>query len=178
MRKLLFSATLSHDPEQLSALHLILPRLYLASSDSTRADAAAADAAGNTGSGAAGSAAPLDGDREFSMPSTLTEHKVICHATKKPMVLLHLLVTQRYRRLIIFAGSVAATHRLYLLLHLYGGIAVEEFSSSLGAKQRRGFIEKFKSGKLQALVCSDVMARGASCLLRVCFGASPFSIAH
>ena len=91
MRKLLFSATLSHDPEQLSALHLILPRLYLASSDATRADASAAA----VGAADVGNTATMEGDSAYSMPSTLSEHKIICHATKKPMVLLHLLVTQR-----------------------------------------------------------------------------------
>lgn len=170
MRKLLFSATLSHDPEQLSALHLILPRLYLASNNvvapRNHLGAGAGDDDGDgdgDGEGGVGSAA-LDSaakaGSEYAMPSTLNESLIVCHATRKPIVLLHLLVACRYRRLIVFAGSIEATHRLYLLLHLYGGIEVEEFSSSLHAKKRRAIIEKFRTGQLHALVCSDAMARG------------------
>ena len=164
MRKLLFSATLSHDPEQLSALHLILPRLYLASSGSggsdDNPDGEGAAGGGGGGAAAAAAATPVKTGSEYAMPSTLREHMVVCHATRKPMVLLHLLVTCRHRRLIVFAGSIEATHRLYLLMHLFGGIAVEEFSSSLHAKKRREIIERFRTGKLHALVCSDAMARG------------------
>lgn len=50
--------------------------------------------------------------------------------------------------------------RLYLLMKLYGGVQVAEYSSSLTPQQRKGILRDFKVGKLQLLICSDAMARG------------------
>merc|ERR1711871_1053851 len=75
-------------------------------------------------------------------------------------MVLHLLIACQFKRVLIFTSSRENTHRLYLLLHLYGGIRVEEFSSSLGTRKRRDIIEQFRCGMLHALVCSDAMARG------------------
>ena len=50
--------------------------------------------------------------------------------------------------------------RLYLLVKLYGGVQVAEYSSSLTPRQRKGILRDFKIGKLQLLICSDAMARG------------------
>ena len=52
------------------------------------------------------------------------------------------------------------TFRLYLLIKLYGGIAVAEYSSSLTAQQRRAILRDFRAGSVQLLICSDAMARG------------------
>ena len=51
-------------------------------------------------------------------------------------------------------------HRLYLLVKLYGGVQVAEYSSSLSPPQRKGILRDFRLGKLQLLICSDAMARG------------------
>lgn len=50
--------------------------------------------------------------------------------------------------------------RLHLLVKLYGGVQVAEYSSSLTPRQRKGILRDFKIGKLQLLICSDAMARG------------------
>lgn len=50
--------------------------------------------------------------------------------------------------------------RLYLLVKLYGGVQVAEYSSSLTSQQRKAILRDFKLGKLQLLICSDAMARG------------------
>ena len=50
--------------------------------------------------------------------------------------------------------------RLYLLVKLYGGVEVAEYSSSLTPPQRKGILRDFRLGKLQLLICSDAMARG------------------
>ena len=51
-------------------------------------------------------------------------------------------------------------HRLYLLVKMYGGVQVAEYSSSLSPPQRKGILRDFRLGKLQLLICSDAMARG------------------
>ena len=50
--------------------------------------------------------------------------------------------------------------RLYLLVKLYGGVQVAEYSSSLTPQQRKAILRDFRLGKVQLLICSDAMARG------------------
>ncbi|XP_031573601.1 ATP-dependent RNA helicase DDX51-like [Actinia tenebrosa] len=50
--------------------------------------------------------------------------------------------------------------RLCLLIKLFGGIEVAEYSSNLNAQQRHGILRDFKSGSIHLLICSDAMARG------------------
>ena len=133
LQKLLFSATLNHDPQQLASLNLVLPRLFQASS---RRHGEADDTA----------EAVAEDFAKYSVPPSLTEHLIISSADFKPLVLLHFLVSRNFHRVLIFTASLEATHRLYLLLHLYGGLAVEEFSSSLSKTQRKQMIDKFNSG--------------------------------
>ena len=47
-----------------------------------------------------------------------------------------------------------------MLVKLFGGVKVAEYSSSLTPQQRRAILRHFRKGKIQLLVCSDAMARG------------------
>eukprot|EP00124_Ichthyophonus_hoferi_P001071 Ihof_evm11s49 gene=Ihof_evmTU11s49 len=131
LQKLVFSATLSHNPEKLSALQLHRPHLVAAS----------------TGA-------------RYIIPSRLKESMVVCTAGEKPMVLLHFLKALGKRRVLCFTASVDASHRLFLLLKLYGGLEVAEYSSHLSQDQRHHMLEAFRADRTQVLVCSDAMARG------------------
>jgi len=140
VRKLLFSATLSHDPEQLASLGLVFPTLYVADSRTDQT---------------------TEGSHpEYSTPTTLTEHMVVCGAQHKPLVVLHFLLVRRCRRALVFVASRESARRLAALLNFYDGVTCEEFSSTLSSQDRRAIISRFNAGKLDVVVCSDAMARG------------------
>lgn len=47
-----------------------------------------------------------------------------------------------------------------MLVKLFGGVEVAEYSSGLSSQRRRAILRDFRNGKIQLLVCSDAMARG------------------
>lgn len=61
-----------------------------------------------------------------------------------------------------FTNSKMAAHRLsFLLQRLFGeSLIVEELSSYFNAKTRQQVLDKFSSGTVNGLVCSDALARG------------------
>ena len=142
LQKLLFSATLTHDPERLDALHLAHPKLF-----------AEQDEAADAPDGPAAS--------PYALPATLTEELLVCQPHEKPLALLHLLHHRQLRRTLVFVASIEATHRLYLLLRLYDpALSLGEFSSTLTQDRRAAIIRKFEAGQLDVLISSDAMARG------------------
>lgn len=176
LRKMLFSATLTQDPQKLARLGLGNPKHYdanfLKRSVRENDDDEAVDNDGRAG--------------RYSVPPGLTESMVECTADQKPLVLLALLMgkekshnltnsgkddTDRVNLSIVFTSSVDSTHRLARLLQLLweaGGYGlsseVVEFSSSISAKQRAAILRRCRSSdtklKVSVIVCSDGMSRG------------------
>jgi ATP-dependent RNA helicase DDX51/DBP6 len=149
LRKILVSATLTHDPQKLAALKLVNPKHFnvhqLVGSNS-----------------------------KYAMPDALEERVVECTAEQKPLVLLSLLLeklqqTQQHKSIIVvFTASLDSTHRLARLLQLlwialdYGNDAVGEFSSALNQNERALLMNRCKDANdnLSVVVCSDGMSRG------------------
>jgi ATP-dependent RNA helicase DDX51/DBP6 len=144
LRKLLFSATLTKNPEKIAMLELRHPRVM---SFAER--------------------------QRFKLPAELRQSMSVCEASDKPLLLYHLVLELRRRQsaaddgdssalsVLCFASSVDSTHRLCVLLRLMlGADSVAEFSSSLGNAERAALLERFRAGDVQLLVCSDVAARG------------------
>ena len=173
LRKMLFSATLTQDPQKLARLGLSNPKHYDANflKRSAQMDERPTD---------------VKAGRYF-VPEGLSESMVECTAEQKPLVLLALLLDeqQNYKRSksgkgedadsvnlsIVFTSSVDSTHRLARLLQLLweaGGhgssSAIAEFSSSINAKQRAAILRRCRSSdskqKVSVLICSDGMSRG------------------
>jgi len=193
LRKLLYSATLTKDPQKLSSLRLVNPK-YFNAHDLKRRQAAA-NAGHNRGNSAEETNAgneKLEGSL-YRMPEQLKECTVECTAEQKPIVLLALLLErlEEYRKLeesaarsaseppqkhtiVVFASSLESTHRLTRLLQLlwqaanYGTPPVE-FSSALNQHQRSRLMKRCNDPgdrSVSVLVCSDGMSRGmdlASC---------------
>ena len=125
VQKLLFSATLSHDPEQLASLELVLPTLFVAEHGSDRDNRAAAGDGNDDHKEARDKATHSDdrvsdvmslslggdGEGRYSTPATLSEHMVVCGAQHKPLVVLHFLLVQRFQRVLVFVSSREAAHR-------------------------------------------------------------------
>jgi len=131
VRKMLFSATLTTNPEKLQSLQLTHPLFFSASHDG-----------------------------RYKTPDTLQENWICIDSGQKPLALLYVLDYVKHAPTIVFTSSVEATHRLHLLLHLYGGLSVAEFSSNLTQKERSAMLAKFINGEIQMLICSDAMTRG------------------
>ncbi|XP_072045634.1 ATP-dependent RNA helicase DDX51-like [Amphiura filiformis] len=156
LQKLLFSATLSQNPEKLTHLNLFQPRLVttLVNKGQQRRSK--------------GQQQVTEGEQEekgefvgkYTTPVGLTEFYIQCSKADKPLVVLHLTKHLHCRQVLCFTNTVEATHRLYLLVKIVGGVNVAEFSSNLKTAERQQILKQFKAGKIDLLICSDAMARG------------------
>ncbi|XP_033638586.1 ATP-dependent RNA helicase DDX51-like [Asterias rubens] len=154
LQKLLFSATLSQNPEKLTQLNLFQPRLITSVVTSkNRRKQKQVD-----GQEALEERGEFVG--KFTTPFGLKERYIQCTPGEKPLVVLHLIQSLKLSQILCFANTIESTHRLYHLLKLIGGIEVAEFSSNQTAGQRRQILKQFKAGKIELLICSDAMARG------------------
>ncbi|KAI5622032.1 ATP-dependent RNA helicase DDX51 [Silurus asotus] len=135
LQKLLFSATLTQNPEKLQQLGLHQPRLFSSTHGSASED-------------------------KFNFPQGLTEYYVCCTLSKKPLLILHFLLRLKFSPVLCFTNSREAAHRLFLLVKLYGGVEVAEFSSRLSPSERQKTLKNFEQGKIQLLISTDAAARG------------------
>eukprot|EP00742_Colponemidia_sp_Colp-10_P006189 GILJ01006627.1.p1 GENE.GILJ01006627.1~~GILJ01006627.1.p1 ORF type:complete len:667 (+),score=126.45 GILJ01006627.1:54-2003(+) len=168
LKKMLFSATMTTNPQKLTSLSLNRPLFFAAASS----------------------------DGRYVTPVQLEQYMIECDLGHKPLILLHLIsklkqakeeasvvanqnqekkkkqkknkkssVPVSTARCICFTASVESTHRLARLFELYGaGITVAEYSSTLSQEVRHEILGDFKDGKVDMLVCSDAMARGIDVL--------------
>ncbi|CAG9854493.1 unnamed protein product [Phyllotreta striolata] len=146
-QKLLFSATLSQDPEKLQQLSLFQPKLF-ASIVENENDQNATD-----------KGALLS---KFTTPKELVEQYVITDLDVKPLCLYKLIKLQKLRKSIVFTHSVESSHRLAILLKALfkDDLKIEEISSNLQGKGRTKLIDGFSNGLVDLLVCTDALARG------------------
>ncbi|XP_059974546.1 ATP-dependent RNA helicase DDX51 isoform X2 [Mesoplodon densirostris] len=147
LQKLLFSATLTQNPEKLQQLGLYRPRLFA------------------TGSVHGGPRDPdVDGDGasggKYTFPAGLTHRYVPCSLRLKPLVVLHLMTEMNLSRVLCFTNSRENSHRLFLLVQAFGGIRVADFSSRYGPGSRKLILKRFQQGKIQFLISTDATARG------------------
>ncbi|KAM5192563.1 ATP-dependent RNA helicase DDX51 [Mantella aurantiaca] len=147
LQKLLFSATLTHNPEKLQQLGLYQPRLFSSVHKQPHKDTAESPEE------------PLS-SANFSLPEGLTHYYIPCNLNSKPLILLHFLLTLRFSRVLCFTNSRESSHRLFLLVKLFGQTAVAEFSSRLSPGERKKTLKEFEQGKLQLLISTDATARG------------------
>lgn len=146
LQKLLFSATLTQNPEKLQRLGLYQPRLFSTrlghrdSKDTVEED-------GNLGG-------------KYTFPVGLTHHYVPCRLSLKPLIVLHLVLGMNFSRALCFTNSREHSHRLFLLAQAFGGVSVAEFSSRYGPGQRKKILKQFEQGKIQLLISTDATARG------------------
>lgn len=136
-QKLLFSATLSQDPEKLSRLNLFQPILFtsvvLKNHDNDE---------------------DIDLDNEcgeflgkYTSPTELTERSFECSPEYKPIAAWKLITdNEKRKKTLIFTNSGNSAHRLALLLSFMladKNICVDELSSQMTPKQRGEVLDKF-----------------------------------
>lgn len=181
LRKMLFSATLTRDPQKLASLGLVNPKHFDAHHLNIKAGMQ------TKGEGDMGMDRHVHASTQrYSVPPSLSEHKLVCTAEQKPLVLVALLLQhisearQHDNGLgnmaVVFTSSLDSTHRLARLLQLlwsaagYGpATAIAEFSSALSQKQRSKLMRRCavpvgSSGddqnRVSVIICSDGMSRG------------------
>ncbi|GIY88142.1 ATP-dependent RNA helicase DDX51 [Caerostris extrusa] len=136
LQKLLYSATLSHNPEKLHTLFLYKPKLFTTESKSE----------GWIG--------------KCTIPENLSLFYTVCKDDTKPLVLCHLIKERQFKKVLCFMDSVERAQRLHFILEEMGFLRVREISSINRPVQRKIILEQFSAGKLDLLVCSDLVARG------------------
>lgn len=158
--KLLFSATLSQDPEKLQSLQLFQPKLFTAIVKRFERT--------ETGESSDLATTPNIGELrgefvgKFTTPAGLTEKICLTQAELKPLTLFSLIAENGWKRWLCFTNSGESAHRLsFVLQQLMGSDArVEELSSGLSPAVRNTVLIKFQLGQINGLVCSDALARG------------------
>ncbi|XP_076298355.1 putative ATP-dependent RNA helicase Dbp73D [Lasioglossum baleicum] len=151
-QKLLFSATLSQDPEKLNRLGLFQPILFTSvlvsdKDEDVNLDKEVGDFIGR-----------------YTSPEELTELAVECSAEHKPVAVYEVLLrSNSVPKTLIFTNSGDTAHRLTVLLQSFlseRNIQIGELSAQLMSKQRETVLNKFTNGDIQVLVSSDALARG------------------
>ncbi|KAL5634641.1 hypothetical protein ACGC1H_002625 [Rhizoctonia solani] len=95
----------------------------------------------------------------------------VCSPADKPLVLFHLVHTYGVRNALIFTKSAESTTRLVQLFKFFEAarnkdlsetksVIMQAYSSDLSNQERKSVIERFKEGRIDLLVCSDLVARG------------------
>lgn len=136
VRKLIFSATLTHDVGKLSSLQIHSPEIISINTDPRGQDIE------NTGD-----------DAIFSLPTTLHEY-VVAATDDKPLLLLHLLDKYHLQdKTLIFTHSTETATRLNHLLTQYYKSAKSDvtsavISSEVPLKSRKKLLSSFTSGRL------------------------------
>ncbi|KAF9816084.1 hypothetical protein SFRURICE_003635 [Spodoptera frugiperda] len=140
--KLLFSATLSQDPEKLEQWGLFQPKLFSAAKVNNYEDE--------------------DQIRLYATPEELTEQYVTCDAEHKPLILYHFLAEQKWDKVLCFTNAAEAAHRLSVLLNTWsnGAFKVAELSSALDKSTRENVLKKFTQSEINVLIGTDALARG------------------
>ncbi|NXS65126.1 DDX51 helicase, partial [Pandion haliaetus] len=146
LQKLLFSATLTQDPEKLQQLGLFQPRLFTSVSSEKKTFGVGTETEQDT--------------KKYTLPEGLSQCYVPCDLNSKPLLLLHFMLTMKFTRVLCFTNSREASHRLFLLVQAFGGVAVAEFSSRLPPNERQRTMKEFEQGKIQLLISTDATARG------------------
>lgn len=163
-QKLLFSATLSQDPEKLKQFRLFQPKLFTSivpnkenSDNEPDVQLISTKTKDSLGSEIRG-----DFVGRYTTPAGLTEHFCLTEPRLKPLTLYCLLKEHNWRRFLCFTNSAEASHRLsFVLQELFGDeLIIEELSSTLSLAARKAVLHRFATFKVNAIISTDALARG------------------
>ena len=162
LRKLLFSATMTQDPQKLSSLGLIHPQFFnfhgVENNNNKNMNSSTSH---GTISSHRQIKIGIENQDRFSLPMGLSEYTLECTAQQKPLVLLALLLEEIFpiqlqttaaavdNICVLFTSSVESTHRLTRLLQLvwstaeYGSCdSIAELSSALSQTERSNILQR------------------------------------
>lgn len=135
-QKLLFSATLTRDPQAIASLDLRHPKYFIVQSPSIEADA--------TSFG-----------ENFALPTSLTEKMLILPPALKPLNLIHLLHHPEYKvkGALVFTKSVESAARLVKLLEYFEEaweekVVIKGYTSEMKHVERKRLLGEFAQGTI------------------------------
>lgn len=136
-QKLLFSATLSQDPEKLEKLSLFQPKLFACTEQTEHTETEE-----NVPSHVVGG--------KYVTPAELTEKYITSSLNLKPLVLYQFIKSESLTKTLIFTHSAESSHRLAVLLKqlFENTLCIEEVSASLDGKLRSAVINRFSNGEI------------------------------
>ena len=103
---------------------------------------------------------PVEVKIAVSKPSeNIDQSAIVCHEAQKPGVLKHLFKTYHSKRVIVFAASKLNVKELSRDLKR-AGLKTGEMHSDLEQVEREKVMLDFKSGRIDILVATDIVARG------------------
>ncbi|XP_032529172.2 probable ATP-dependent RNA helicase Dbp73D [Danaus plexippus] len=142
VHKLLFSATLSPDPELLEEWGLFQPKLFSAVPIQDHPDS--------------------NVSKKYTTPDELQEQYVVCSAEEKPLIFYYFFAELKWDKTLCFTNSSQSAHRLTVLLNIWskGNLKVAELSAALDRTSRELVLRKFKQSEINVIICTDALARG------------------
>ncbi|XP_011181747.2 probable ATP-dependent RNA helicase Dbp73D [Zeugodacus cucurbitae] len=160
--KLLFSATLSQDPEKLQNLRLFQPKLFTSVlANLSQVQEKFADA---TSSEVQKSEELRRGEfiGKYTTPAELSECYCIIENRIKPLTLFALINENEWTKFLCFTNSAESSNRLSFVLNslFKEDLVIRELSASITPKERANVLSQFARGRINGLVCSDALARG------------------
>ncbi|KAM8710017.1 hypothetical protein ACLKA7_016765 [Drosophila subpalustris] len=157
--KLLFSATLSQDPEKLQNLRLFQPKLFTTvltmPTLQMRLD--------NVKQSEQDATQSSQFIGKYTTPAELTEQYCLTEMRYKPLTLYALVQQYGWKRFLCFTNSADTASRLaFVLGNLFKDTPtkVSELSGKLAATDRNLRLSQFARGQINGLICSDALARG------------------
>ncbi|XP_045483369.1 probable ATP-dependent RNA helicase Dbp73D [Harmonia axyridis] len=149
-QKLLFSATLSQDPEKLQKIALFRPKLFTSVVEGTTEKPDSEQKANDSFIG------------KYTTPKELSEKYIVCPMDIKPLVLYKYIKTSALTKTLVFTNSINEAHRLCILLNrlFKNELKIVEMSSHLDMKSRKELILQFTKGNVDVIICTDSLARG------------------
>lgn len=93
------------------------------------------------------------------IPAQLHEYKTMCPEEDKPLHLYYYLKQREGQSFLIFTNSITYARKVLSLLQVMKFNAIS-LHSEMQQRQRLKKLDKFKSRKVNILVCTDVAARG------------------
>lgn len=168
LHKLLFSATLSSDPQILMHMNLFQPRLFLAikpSITSTKIRHSLGSQASTPSSSPLPQMNPTVNTRNelltsSAIPEQLEEKMFITEAKEKLFIMWYLFHELKYKSVICFTNQLQTSFRLCKFLNEVHAVRAVEFSSNMKQEKRLKCLTEFENGKIEVIVCTDLMARG------------------
>ena len=169
--QILLSATLTHDPEPLKRFRLNFPRLFSASSTTSKTSSNGVTQEENDKDALPGVIHEdialgkeidyPDGTREaedtaigvgvFSTPCGLKEFFVELTERQKPMFLAHLIKTMGHEKILCFTNSREATRRLAVLMSHFDGVKAGALNAGMPLQKRTRLLSSFAGGDFQVL---------------------------
>ena len=151
--KLLFSATLSQNPETLEKLHLFQPKLFTSVVERRKVEKVSTSTKNSETGILQESPAPLETNKtsfvgKYTTPEELKEKFVLCKKETKPLILAYLISTYKWKRVLCFTNTTESTHRLCLLLKFMGNLKVREISSKWSPHTQDMTLRRFTEGSI------------------------------